>query len=69
MKKTLTTPKRTFLGKLKDFANKQERNFEKAHLKAYLKGHQFFSFGKNSFTGDKNRFVVQQHFEQPSIII
>jgi len=34
---------RRFLGEL--FPPKEKRNFEKAHLKAYLKGHEYFRFG------------------------
>jgi hypothetical protein len=34
-----------FGGKLKDFATTAERNFEKAHLKAYLRGRKSFKHG------------------------
>lgn len=60
--------KRTFLGtignKVSDFVSKQERAFQKAHLKAYLKGKQYFNYG---FTYDSNgrrpaRYKVQQKF-------
>lgn len=46
-KELLPEPKRRrrFLGKTKDFESKEERNFEKAHLKAYLKGKKFFNHG------------------------
>ena len=37
--------KRVFLGKISGFADKQERAFEQAHLKAYLAGHRLFQFG------------------------
>lgn len=37
--------RRRFLGKIKDFESKEERSFEKAHLKAYLKGKTFFNHG------------------------
>lgn len=37
--------KRTFGGKIENFINKEERNFENKHLKAYLKGHEKFRFG------------------------
>ena len=41
--------KKRFLGKvgnkLSDFADKQEMMFEKAHLRAYLKGRDVFHFG------------------------
>ncbi len=41
--------KRQFLGtignKVSDFVSKQERAFQKAHLKAYLKGKRYFNYG------------------------
>lgn len=43
--KQSTKVSRKFLGKLTDFASPQERAFEKKHLKAYIRGHQFFTFG------------------------
>lgn len=36
---------RKFFGKIEDFKNADECNFEKAHLKAYLKGKIFFTWG------------------------
>lgn len=36
---------RKFLGKTEGFENKEEKSFEKAHLKAYLKGHKTFQQG------------------------
>ena len=36
---------RVFLGKLSGFQSKQERNFEKKHLKSYLRGDVTFSYG------------------------
>jgi len=36
---------RSFGGKIDNFTDKQERAFEKAHLKAYLKGHKVFFYG------------------------
>lgn len=36
---------RTFGGKIDGFTDKQERAFEKAHLRAYLRGDKMFYFG------------------------
>lgn len=36
---------RQFLGKLTDFSSAEEKNFEQRHLKAYLRGYQWFNFG------------------------
>ena len=36
---------RRFLGKTEGFKDKQERNFETTHLRAYLKGSTKFRFG------------------------
>lgn len=58
--------KRQFLGtngnKVSDFVSKQERAFQKAHLKAYLKGKQYFNFGfTDGITGREPAiYVVQQ---------
>ena len=43
--KTKETKTRSFGGKIDNFTDKQERAFEKAHLKAYLKGAKTFKFG------------------------
>lgn len=40
--------RRRFLGKTENFKSKEERNFEKAHLKAYLKGKTMFRHGFES---------------------
>ena len=37
--------KRCFGGKIDKFSDKQERAFEKAHLKAYLRGDKKFQHG------------------------
>jgi hypothetical protein len=37
---------RKFLGKTEGFKDKQERNFENKHLKAYLNGHTHFIHGR-----------------------
>lgn len=36
---------RRFLGKLTDFSSSEEKNFQQRHLKAYIKGQQFFNYG------------------------
>lgn len=43
--------KRRFLGKTEGFINDEEKKFEKAHLKAYLKGKKRFNHG---FEGGRN---------------
>jgi hypothetical protein len=47
MEKSINNPKliRNFGGKIDGFKNKEERNFEKKHLKAYLKGDRQFRNG------------------------
>lgn len=37
--------RRSFGGKINNFKDKAERAFEDKHLKAYLKGHEKFTFG------------------------
>ncbi len=37
--------KRSFGGKTNNFLNKEEKDFEKKHLKAYLKGYKYFNCG------------------------
>lgn len=49
---------RKFLGKISDFTDKTERKFEKAHLKAYLKGRRTFYHG---FTTELSRRVRVIH--------
>lgn len=41
---------RKFLGKLDNFEDKVERNFQKKALKAYLRGWTHFTFGRDSET-------------------
>lgn len=61
---------RRFGGELKVFVDykndpiegRKKRNFEKAHLKAYIAGHQRFSFGKNEL-GQPIYFLVKQSFK------
>ncbi len=38
---------RQFGGKLTGFVDRKEANFEKKHLKAYLKGWDYFTYGRN----------------------
>lgn len=64
--KNKTELKRQFLGtignKVTDFVSKQERAFQKAHLKAYLKGSKYFQFGfRDGINGrEPAMYVVQQ---------
>ena len=39
---------KVFLGKIDNFSSKKEKNFEIKHLRAYLKGKQYFTFGKDA---------------------
>ncbi len=41
-------PKRSFGGKIDGFVDKNERAFEKKHLKGYLNGDEYFIFGKDA---------------------
>lgn len=65
--------KRTFLGtignKVSDFVSKQERAFQKAHLKAYLKGKQYFNYGfTDGITGrEPVTHIVKQKFSTNTI--
>lgn len=43
--KKVNESKRSFGGKISDFKNRGEANFERAHLKNYLKGNKTFEFG------------------------
>lgn len=43
-----TKTKRKFTGKLDNFESGRERNFQKKALKAYIKGKEYFIFGKDS---------------------
>lgn len=49
---------RKFLGQL--FPARRDANFEKAHLKAYLKGHELFYFGKHPGGSPMAHKVKQQ---------
>lgn len=63
-----TITKRRFLGKTDNFADKQERNFNKKMLKAYLRGDANFSFGLDSETRQPIMFkVLQETYEVKSV--
>lgn len=59
---------RKFLGKIDGFRDKRERNFEKKHLRAYLKGHAIFRDGStldpNTGIRHPNMFKVQQEYSR-----
>jgi len=69
-----TTQSRQFLGavgnKVSDFVSKQERAFQKAHLKAYLKGKEYFNYGfTDGLNGrEPSRYKVQQSFPTKTLI-
>lgn len=52
--------RRSFGGKIDNFENDVERNFEKKHLRAYLKGFQLFKFGLNAITKRPNMVAVKE---------
>lgn len=54
--------KRSFAGKTNDFKNNQERNFEKAHLKAYLNGNKWFRYGQFDQRGEPIYFPVAERW-------
>lgn len=58
---TINNSKTGFLG---DFIDKIERNFQKKHLKAYLRGDEYFSFGKNQKTGEPEWYKVLYTFDK-----
>lgn len=51
---------RSFGGKTDGFASKEEQRFEQAHLKAYKKGYETFSFGKDAITKHPIKFQVKE---------
>lgn len=53
MKNKKALVSRRFLGKIDNFVDKQEKAYEKKHLKAYLKGDKKFLVGHkpNAITG------------------
>lgn len=57
---------RKFLGKIEDFANKEEQQREKKHLKAYLKGKTEFQDGWEGVfpTRLPKMFPVQQELRE-----
>lgn len=52
--------RRSFGGKTENFTDKQERNFEHKHLKAYLKGHTRFRNGINPILRTPNWYEVKE---------
>lgn len=58
---------RVFKGKINNFTSKEERNFEKKHLKAYLRGDKFFTYGIDNL-GKPITHEVQQEYIEPTII-
>jgi hypothetical protein len=52
---------RKFLGEL--FPSRRDANFEKAHLKSYIKGHDKFPFGKQP-NGEQIYHKVKQEIIQ-----
>jgi GTP-dependent phosphoenolpyruvate carboxykinase len=53
--------RRSFGGKTKDFKDKEERNREKKHLKAYLKGHKFYFHGFVTTPRGRERAMYKVH--------
>jgi len=62
MKKDKKVVSRKFLGKLTDFTSPQERAFEKKHLKAYIRGHQFFTFGFKEEQMGEMKIRIPAHY-------
>ena len=58
---------RRFLGKTSDFKDRKENNFNKAMLKAYLKGATQFAFGINNSNGQPVYHEVLQEYSYVSI--
>lgn len=56
--------RKEFLGKLDGFVDKVEKNFQKKHLKAYLRGDEYFTFGRDSKTGEPSWFKVLYTFTE-----
>lgn len=54
--------KRRFTGKLSGFVSKQERNFCKKQLKAYLRGWTHFKYGKNTDGTPKVHETPQEYY-------
>lgn len=59
---TTISKTRHFGGKIKDFVDKQERAFEKKHLRAYLRGDKLFQYGyrEGRLVGEPAIFVVKE---------
>jgi len=58
---------RRFLGKTSDFKDRKENNFNKAMLKAYLKGATQFAFGINPSNGKPLYHEVLQEYSYVNI--
>jgi len=52
--------KRQFLGKTENFESKEEMRKEQKHLKAYLKGHTRYAFGRDIKTKEPIWHNVKQ---------
>jgi hypothetical protein len=48
---------RKFLGKTEGFESKEEQRFEQKHLKAYIKGREFFFFGKEEVLDSEGNLI------------
>lgn len=60
--------KRRFLGKLDNFTDKVDRNFNKKMLKAYLRGNTHFSFGVDEQKKMPIMYKVLQEYYEPKVI-
>jgi hypothetical protein len=58
---------RRFLGKISEFENRKENNFNKAMLKAYCKGATQFAFGINTSNGKPLYHEVLQEYSYVNI--
>jgi hypothetical protein len=57
--KQTTEKRRSFGGKLDGFIDKYEAHFEQKHLKAYLKGQKYFTYGL-----DRNRNPIYHEVKE-----
>lgn len=55
---------RKFLGKTEEFISKEEQRFEQKHLKAYLKGHNTFTFGRDEHRNPIIHTVKQELYDK-----
>jgi hypothetical protein len=58
---------RKFLGKLNNFENKKDRNFNTSMLKAYLRGNESFISGMNPSNGQSIYHEVLQEYSYVKI--